>query len=68
MFPPELVMPKNKSSQMGYHERAGMVVDEVAIMLWLDNSPVSMMTTIQQLTGRGSEVQEGKEKTGTEKH
>ena len=64
MFPPELVVPKNKSSQLGYHERAGMVVDEVAIMLWMDNAPVSMMTTIHQLKGRGSEVQKERRRPG----
>ena len=64
MFPPELVVPKNKSSQLGYHERAGMVVDEVAIMLWMDNAPVSMMTTIHQLKGRGSEVQKERRPPG----
>ena len=57
MFPPGLVMPKNKFSQLGYYERAGMVVDEVAIMLLMDNTPMSMMTTIYQLKGRGPEVQ-----------
>ena len=41
-----------------------MVVDEVAIMLWMDNAPVSMMTTIHQLKERGSEVQKERRSPG----
>ena len=41
-----------------------MVVDEVAIMLWMDNAPVSMMTTIHQLKGRGSKVRKERRRPG----
>jgi len=57
IFPPELFVPKNKFSPLGYYEWAGMVVNEIAIMLWMDNAPVSMMTTIHQLKGRESDIQ-----------
>ena len=56
-FPPDLILSKNKSSRLlEYHERAETVVDGVAVMLWMDNAPVSMMATIHQLKGRRCEV------------
>ena len=51
-FTPDLILLKNKSSRLlEYHERAGTVVDGVVVMLWMDNTSVSMMTTIHQLKG-----------------
>lgn len=55
-YPSELIIPKNALSQLAYHYRAGVVKSGVATMLWIDNAPVSMMTSIHHLKGRKSEV------------
>lgn len=63
-FPSQLLIPKNAATKMDYHYRAGIINDGVATMLWIDNAPVSMMTSIHQLKGRKSEVLKLRRKPG----
>lgn len=43
-FPPKLMIPKDHG--LPYHFKTGAVKDDVGIIVWIDNKPVSMMTTI----------------------
>jgi hypothetical protein len=48
-FPKELKVPKN--AHLDWNTTAGKVVDGVLAMLWVDNAPVTMLTTIHELKG-----------------
>jgi len=53
-FPKELKVGKN--AKLPYHFRSGAVNDGVATLLWMDSSPVTMMSTIHPLSGEDSLV------------
>jgi len=53
-FPKELKVGKN--AKLLYHFRSGAVNDGVATLLWMDSSPVTMMSTIHPLSGEDSLV------------
>jgi len=55
-FPNSLKTLSNQWSKIPYHHRAGLVLEGGGVMLWMDNKPVTMMSTIHQLRGRSSEV------------
>lgn len=63
-FSPELIIPKNALSKLNFHYRAGVVTRGITTMLWIDNAPVSLMTSIHQLKGRKSEVLKEQHKPG----
>jgi hypothetical protein len=48
-FPKELKVSKN--SRLDWNTIAGKVVDDVLAVLWVDNAPVTMLTTIHRLGG-----------------
>jgi len=53
-FPKELKVGKN--AKLLYHFQSGPVNDGVATLLWMDSSPVTMMSTIHPLSGEDSLV------------
>jgi hypothetical protein len=53
-FPKEL---KNKNLSMEHGEKGAMVVNDVLALLWVDNGPVTMLTTIHSLHSRECEVE-----------
>ena len=53
-----------KTIKMAYQQRSGNVEDGVATLLWMDNGPVKMMTTIHPLTGEGASVLKSKKRPG----
>src|SRR5437764_10168574 len=53
-----------KTIKMAYQQRSGHVQDGVATLLWMDNGPVKMMTTIHPLTGEGASVLKSKKRPG----
>lgn len=59
-FPTELNVPKKsvQAKQLEYNMRSGVVSTEtgVATLLWNDNGPVTMMTTLHTLKGRAASV------------
>jgi hypothetical protein len=61
-FPTELSIPKN--SKLPYHWRTSLVVNGVAVMLWMDSAPVLVMTTMHPTTGRSSEIFTDRKKPG----
>lgn len=61
-FPSELAVPKN--AKLDYHFKTAVVKDGVAVILWMDNGPVCMMTTIHQVKRRQSEVDVMRKKPG----
>ena len=48
-FPKELKVPKN--ARLDWDTTSGKVVDGVLAILWMDNAPVTMLTTIHELEG-----------------
>ena len=48
-FPKELKI--GKDLKFDWNTRSGMIVDDVLAMLWIDNGPVTMLTTIHELVG-----------------
>lgn len=55
-YPEILKVPPNAATKVEYHFMTGAVNHEVATLLWFDNSPVLLMTTIHPLKGRRSQV------------
>ena len=55
-FPNSLKIPSNQWLKIPYHHWAGLVLEGVGVILWMDNKPVTMMLTIYQLRGRSSQV------------
>ena len=53
-FPKELRV--GKKAKLPYHFRNGAVIDGVAVLLWMDSAPVTMMSTIHPLSGEESLV------------
>ena len=53
-FPKEQKVGKN--AKLPYHFRSGAVNDGVATLLWMDCSPVTMMSTIHPLSSEDSLV------------
>jgi hypothetical protein len=53
-FPKKLKVGKN--AKLPYHFRSGAVHDGVVTLLWMDSSPVKMMSTIHPLSGKDSLV------------
>lgn len=53
-FSSELPIPNG--AKIGYDYRAGVVKNEVTTNFWMDNAPVSIITTIHRVKGRQSEV------------
>lgn len=53
-YPEELKIPANAETKVEYHFTSGAVNRErgVGTLLWFDNAPVSIMTTIHILAGR----------------
>jgi len=45
-----------KNVKLQYHFRSGADNDGVAILLWMDSSPVTMMSTVRPLSGENSLV------------
>ena len=60
-FPSQLNVPKKsaQAKQLEYNMRSGVISAEggVATLLWNDNGPVTMMTTLHTLKGRAASVQ-----------
>jgi Transposase IS4 len=54
-FPKELKV--SKRVKMDWNFRSGVVVDDVLAMLWMDNGPVTMLTTIHELEGNAWEIE-----------
>lgn len=61
-FPSEILTPKG--AKIDYHYRAEIVINGVATNFWMDNAPVSIMTTIYGVKGRQSEVLKPQKKPG----
>lgn len=61
-FPSELAVPKN--AKLDYHFKTAVVKDGVAVILWMDNGFVCVMTTIHFVKGRKSEVDALRKKPG----
>jgi len=55
-FPQSLKIPKEVSSKLEYHSKGGVVKDGIGFLLWMDNKPVTMMTSIHTLRNRALEV------------
>lgn len=60
---PQAVKVTN-TANLDFHYKAGVVERGVAVLLWIDNGPVSMMTTIHRLKGRNSEILKMRKKPG----
>jgi hypothetical protein len=52
---PRVLKPKEKTNLI-WNTLSGVVVDEVLALLWIDNGPVTMLTTIHEITGPNSKV------------
>jgi len=50
-YPATLKVPDNTQTKIEYHFITGVVNRGVATILWFDNTPVSLMTTIHSLVG-----------------
>jgi hypothetical protein len=61
-IPIDLKIPKELINKLEYHYRTGSINDGVATILWVDNKPVTLMTTIHTLTGRSSEIEKLRKK------
>ena len=55
-YPATLKVPDNAQAKVEYHFITGAVNRGVATILWFDNAPVSLMSTIHSLVGRRSVV------------
>ena len=55
-FPECLKITKEVWSKLEYHSNGGVVKDRIGFLLWVDNKPVTMMTSIHTLRNRASEV------------
>jgi hypothetical protein len=53
-FPDEVKVEKN--AKLPYHFRSGAANDGIAVLLWMDSWPVTMIATIQPLSGKDSLV------------
>lgn len=63
-FPQILAIPKKDVGKVPYHFRAGMVIRGVGVLLWFDNAPVTMMTTIHHLKGEQAAVMKMRKRPG----
>ena len=63
-FPKELAISKKAVGQLPYHFRAGIIVRDVGVLLWFDNAPVTIMTTIHSLIGEKSEISRKRKRPG----
>lgn len=63
-FPAILAIPKKDVGKVAYHFSAGQVIQAVGILFWFDNAPVTMMTTIQQLKGKDTEILRDRNRPG----
>ena len=55
-YPESLKVPEKAQTRVEYHYSTGAIAGGVAVLLWFDNAPVSLMTTIHRLKGRSSQV------------
>jgi len=55
-FPKELAISKTSVGQLPYHYRSSMSIRDVGVLLWFDNRPVTIMTTMYCLIGEKSEI------------
>ena len=55
-YPECLKVPEKVKGKVEYHYSTGGISGRVAVLLWFDNAPVSLMTTIHSLKGRRSQV------------
>ncbi|RPA98281.1 hypothetical protein L873DRAFT_1579108, partial [Choiromyces venosus 120613-1] len=55
-FPEKLTILKNAVGQLQYHFKSGIIVRDVGILLWFDNAPITIMTTIHNLKVEKSEI------------
>ena len=55
-YPESLKVPERVQGKVEYHYSTGVITGGVAVLLWFDNAPVSLMTTIHRLKGRRSQV------------
>jgi hypothetical protein len=62
-FPKELKV--SKTVKMAWNSRSGIVVDDVLAILWMDNGPVTMLTTIHGLEGDNWKVEKLRRKPRT---
>lgn len=62
-FPKELKVPK--TVKMPWDSRSGVVVDDVLAILWIDNGPVTMLTTIHGLEGEAWNVEKMRKRPRT---
>ena len=63
-FPKELAISKKAVGQLPYHFRSGMIVRDVGILLWFDNAPVTIITTIHSLIDEKSEISRKRKRPG----
>lgn len=52
--PAILAVPQTDLGKIPYHSKTGLILEVVGILLWFDNKPVTMMTTIHYLTRENS--------------
>lgn len=63
-FPTILAIPKKDVGKVSDHFKAGLVIRNVGILLWFDNAPVTMMTTIHYLKGEKAEILRNRNRPG----
>ena len=63
-FPKELAVPKKAVGHLPYYFKSGIVTQDVGVLLWFDNAPVTIMTTIHSLNGEKSEIVRQRKRPG----
>lgn len=63
-FPSVLAIPKKDVGKVSSHFKAGLIIRDVGILLWFDNAPVPMMTTIHYLKGEKAEILRDRNRPG----
>ena len=63
-FPKELAISRKAVGQLPYYFRSGMIIRDVGVLWWFDNTPVTIMTTIHSLIGETSEIARRRKRPG----
>jgi hypothetical protein len=46
----------DKKTKLDFHFKSKVVLDNVALIIWMNSAPLKMMSTIHKITGDGLEV------------
>jgi hypothetical protein len=58
----------NKKTKLDFHFKFGVILNNVAVIIWMDSAPVKIMSTIHKVTRDKSEVLRMRKHPGKKKY